>query len=76
MGAATESASGPASEPASQPAIAAPQLTLDPGESPNSIDAWLQNAYDQPAGLLPYGPVSLFDPLWKRMNKEMDVAWG
>jgi hypothetical protein len=69
---ATETQPAQAQPEAAPAAIVAPQLTLEPNESPNSIDAWLKNAYDQPAGLLPYGPVSLFDPLWKRMNKGMD----
>src|ERR1700759_1901047 len=74
-------AEGPASAaapdaPSSASKITAPNLTLEPGEGPDSIDAWLQTAKERPAGLLPYGPVSLFDPLWVRLGAEWStVEW-
>ncbi|MGN6370213.1 MAG: carbohydrate porin [Phycisphaerae bacterium] len=66
-------AAGSAAEPATEPTVInAPKLTLEPGEGPNSIDTWLMDAYGRPAGVFRYGPVSLFDPVWKGMNKELD----
>src|SRR5579884_725027 len=73
MGAGAVRAQDAASEPTSQPAeIVAPQLTLEPEESPDSIDAWLMDAHGRPAGVFKYGPVSLFDPVWKQANKQLD----
>ena len=36
---------------------------------PDSVDQDLAEAQARPAGLLPYGPVSLIDPLWKGLNE-------
>ena len=47
-------------------------LTLDPAQSPDTIDADLLDAKSRPAGLLPYGPVSILDPIVKDVNKELD----
>jgi hypothetical protein len=47
-------------------------LGLEPNESPDSINADLADAAARPAGVFKYGPVSLIDPLWKQINKELD----
>jgi porin len=50
------------------------ELSLNPTlpTAPDNIDSDLTEATRRPAGLLPYGPVSLIDPLWKGLNKETD----
>ncbi|HSI34726.1 MAG: carbohydrate porin [Phycisphaerae bacterium] len=54
-------------------------LTLAPGlvvtrveVSPQSVDANLVDAAARPAGLLPWGPVSLLDPMVKQFNKSAE----
>jgi hypothetical protein len=42
--------------------------SLSPPPSPDRVDADLIEAHSRPAGLLPYGPVSLLDPLWKQLD--------
>jgi hypothetical protein len=62
-----------ATRAASQPADPAETKTsLDPTQGLNSIDNRLADAAADYAGLTPYGPVSLVDPLWKSMNKSLE----
>ena len=42
--------------------------SLAPPPAPDRVDADLVEARSRPAGLLPYGPVSLLDPLWKQLD--------
>jgi porin len=56
-------------QPATSPSY---QLSLEPRFPPESIDQKLLDAAARPAGLLPYGPVSVVDPLWKQLNQSLD----
>jgi porin len=52
---------------------------LAPPLSPDRVDEDLLDARARPAGLLKYGPVSLIDPLWKRLDaktQEMGLDVG
>jgi porin len=44
-------------------------LELTPSPAPDSVDKDLADAAARPAGILPYGPVSLIDPVWKQLNQ-------
>src|SRR5262245_25913288 len=57
-----------AAEPETQPAVA--EFSLTPAPAPESIDQDLAEAAARPAGILPYGPVSIIDPMWKKLNAE------
>jgi porin len=79
---ATQPASSPATQAvgtaAAEPASSMPSgpLTLNPFANPtlapDSIDEELLVAQARPAGILKYGPVSLIDPWWKKLNNELD----
>ena len=69
LAAADESASQPA--PADQTPTRA-SLTLQPVPGKDSIDDRLEQAFEHPAGLLPFGPVSLIDPAVKILNDQLD----
>jgi len=50
-------------------------LTLDPEAnaaplSPNAIQSRIDQAQASPAGLFPYSPVSVIDPLWRDVNRQ------
>jgi porin len=58
---------------ASAPTVGTYDLTfVSPPPAPNSIDENLLEAKARPAGILPYGPVSIMDPLLKRFNAAAD----
>src|SRR5262245_43581666 len=46
--------------------------TTQPAPAPDSIDEDRAEAQQRPAGILKYGPVSLVDPLWKDLNKQVE----
>jgi porin len=62
---------GYAAEPTTSPADEL-TLTVDPPPAPDSIDQKLDDASARPAGIFPWGPVSLIDPVWKDMNESLD----
>src|SRR4051794_27934229 len=67
---------------AATPSTAAPadQLTLAPNMrprplvqvAPDSVDQRLIDAASRPPGLLPYGPVSILDPMIEKFNAATD----
>lgn len=59
-----------AAEPATQQAASPEPEPLV--SAPDSVDQDLADAEARPAGILKYGPVSIFDPLWKKMNEALD----
>jgi hypothetical protein len=44
-------------------------LELTPPPAPDSVDQDLVDAAARPAGILKYGPVSLIDPMWDKLNQ-------
>jgi len=54
---------------AAAPATAPSVLSLNPPPAPERVDEELIDAAARPAGLLRYGPVSIFDPLLKEFNQ-------
>jgi hypothetical protein len=47
-------------------------LEYTPPPAPESIDQDLADAKARPAGILKYGPVSLIDPLWKKLDQRTE----
>lgn len=66
---ACSSASLYAQQPATQDANAVPGFSTP---APDSVDADLDDAAARPGGILPFGPVSIIDPMWKQMNKSLE----
>jgi hypothetical protein len=57
-------------ETSTQSAAFAPQLSLS--AAPDSVDQDLIDAAARPAGLMKYGPVSILDPMWQKLNEGLD----
>ena len=62
-------AAAAAQEPATQPVAMVAELPPEP--APESIDRELADAARRPAGILKYGPVSILDPAWKKLNEAL-----
>jgi porin len=75
--AASAQAQEPASsQPTAMPTAQATEATASdeftPPPSPDSVDEDLVEAKARPAGIFKYGPVSLIDPVWKKLNETTD----
>ncbi|MCU0726925.1 MAG: carbohydrate porin [Planctomycetes bacterium] len=70
------SVSGAAEPPATAAAPADPPPAPQPAGSSDDVNAELDAARPRPAGLLPWGPVSILDPLIDDLNAELDRLLG
>jgi hypothetical protein len=69
----TEPPPTPQAQASPAPAWREPNVSLDhPDPAPESVDQKLADAKARPAGILAFGPVSLADPVWDKLNESLD----